>query len=104
VASPHNNAISPKKRICPSDMRVMRLNVSRHCFGKKNGMMPSKSSINPSAMVHELFTANPCHFFGLVAAAPGPVLLKYLKNSEFGSTTNTSLRVLKLPRYASRLR
>jgi len=31
--------------------------------------------------------------------APGP--LKYLKNSEFESSTSTSLRLLKVARYAS---
>jgi hypothetical protein len=31
-------------------------------------------------------------------------LFKYLKKSEFGSRTSTSLRLRKLARYASRLR
>lgn len=59
--------------------------------------MPSISSIKPSAATNKLFTTSPRHFFGL-AGVPGPVLLKYLKNSEFGSMTIMSFRFLKLAR------
>src|ERR1700737_2903061 len=37
-------------------------------------------------------------------AVPDPAPLKYLKNSELESITSISLRLLKLARYASRLR
>ena len=97
MARPLASATRPTKRICPSVICAIRLIVSRHCLGKRNGKTPSISSIKPSATANKPFTSNPHYFFGLVVA-PGPVLLKYLKNSEFGSMTIKSFRFLKLAR------
>jgi hypothetical protein len=83
--------------ICPSDKRAMRLKVSRHYLGNRNGLMPLNRSISPGATVNQSFITRPHHFLGL-AVGPAPTPLKYLKNSEFGSSTIMSLRLLKLAR------
>jgi hypothetical protein len=83
---------------------MMRLTAWRHCRGngkgkgKGNGMMPSISSIKPNAIIHATVitpvTTRPHYFLPLAV----PELLRYLKNSELGSTTITSLWLLKLAR------
>jgi hypothetical protein len=75
----------------------MLLKVSRHCLGNRNEMMPANSSISPGATVNQPFITRTHHFLGL-AVGPAPTPLKYLKNSEFGSITIMSLRLLKLAR------
>jgi hypothetical protein len=58
INSPHNTAINPKKRICPSENWVIRAKVSRHCLGNRNGTTPSSKSISPIATINELPTTN----------------------------------------------
>ena len=93
---------SPMKRIWPSDISVTRRKVSRHRPGATNGNMPSITSIRAKAVSSVLITVGPQvqplrYFCGLL-------FLRYLKNSELGSSTSTSLLFLKLCLYASRLR
>jgi hypothetical protein len=85
---------SPIKRICPSDISVTRRKVSRHKPGATNGNTPSITSISANAVSSVLTTTVPIvqparYFCGLL-------FLKYLKNSELGSSTSTSLLFLKL--------
>ncbi len=100
-------------RNCPSLNSVMRRKVSRHTAGSRKGSAPSSTSIRAKAANKVSLMPQPVRLTG----EPGdrestrdhlpPVLppdLKYLKNSEFGSSTSTSFLFLKLARYASRLR
>ena len=63
---------------------------SRHCLERKrdNALKQQHQSNAASRLLHGL------HDFFI----PEPALLKYLKKSEFGSTTIISLRFLKLAR------
>ena len=65
----------------------MRLNVSRQACGSNNGSRPSNINIRPSAIKNEL----PIKKIYFLAG-----LRMYLKKSEFGSNTITSLLALKL--------
>jgi hypothetical protein len=87
----------PINRNCPSDISVTRRKVSRHNAGATKGKTPSMTSINAKAVSNELATARarlrkPAAYFC------GLLFLKYLKNSELGSSTMTSLLFLKLCR------
>ncbi len=69
----------------------MRLKVSRHRRGARNGSTPSMTSIKASAVKNHLPTRQAgLHYL------PGLLFFRYLKNSEFGSSTSTSLLLLKL--------
>jgi hypothetical protein len=93
------------KRICPSDMRVARSNISRHARGLMKGSSPSITNISAKAPSSHSPTGLPRCAPALRqrrAAGPSPRMVR--KNSLLGSTTITSLRLRKLARYASRLR
>ena len=60
----------------------------------------SVSAMHDAAVQRERHEERRSHSYLL----PLPGLLRYLKNSEFGSSTSTSLLFLKLCLYASRLR
>lgn len=66
----------------------MRLNVSRHAWGIKNGIRPSSTNIKPNAIKKVLFKQMP-YFLA-------PALRMYLKKSELWSNTITSDLLLKL--------
>ena len=85
----------PMKRNWPSDISVTRRKVSRHSAGATNGRMPSITSINANAASNVLTTAR-ARLRNLAAYFCDLLFLKYLKNSEFGSSTSTSLLLLKL--------
>jgi hypothetical protein len=111
--SPATIELSPTKRICPSLISVRRLKVSRQRWGTRNGSTPSITSISATAVNKVLPTGAYCvkrhvRFRAARGATtyfpPLPPDLKYLKNSEFGSSTITSFLLLKLCRYASMLR
>lgn len=89
---------SPTKRSWPSFISTIRLKVCFQAWGETNGNMPSMTSTRPiaSSKVDELKRYLP--------PVVRPELRMYLKKSEFGSSTMTSLLLLKLLRYASRLR
>ena len=82
------------KRICPSLISVNRRKVSRHSAGTRNGSTPSITSISANAVSSVLLKTA-----GYFAALPPD--FRYLKNSEFGSSTSTSLLLRKLCLYAS---
>ena len=88
--------VRPMKRICPSVIEMTRVNISRQIRGPINGSSPSTISISAKAMNNILPMT--CYF------EPLPGLLKYLKKSEFGSSTRTSFFFAKPARYPSRLR
>jgi hypothetical protein len=98
-SNPQTMEKSPINLNWPSDISVMRRKVSRHTPGAQNGMTPSMISMSASPVSRYLPTRRPAprYFDGLL-------FLKYLKNSEFGSSTSTSLLVLNVLVYASRLR
>ena len=82
---------SPINLTWPSDISVIRRKVSRHRPGARNGSTPSIINISASAISRYFPTrrAAPPYFDGLL-------FFRYLKNSEFGSSTRTSLLLLKL--------
>jgi len=84
---PPNIENSPMKRNCPSDISVILRKVSRHTEGAKKGKTPSITSINATA-------AN--RFDSTVGLDYLPGDFKYLKNSELGSSTITSLLFLNV--------
>lgn len=94
-STPASIEVKPMKRNCPSDNSVTRRKVSRHTVGATNGRMPSITSIRARAVNSELPTM---HDLPQNAAAYfcGLLFLKYLKNSEFGSSTITSPLLRKL--------
>ena len=80
---------NPINRICPSDKLINLRKVSRHAEGVIKGKTPSNTSISPRAVNKLCVTQYPIYLAAL------PVPLKYLKNSELGSSTNTSLLLFK---------
>jgi hypothetical protein len=78
----------PTKRNCPSLSSIMRWNVWRHARGASKGKAPSSTSIRPKAISSGL---SKTYFLP-------PASRMYLKNSESGCNTSTSLLLLKLLR------
>ena len=66
-------------------------NVSRQAEGNRNGIMPSRTSINPNAISKYSSTMLRRHYLTDL-----PELFRYLKKAELGSITITSLLSLKL--------
>jgi hypothetical protein len=93
----------PKKRIWPSCMESRRSKVRRQPLGERKGNKPSNTSIRARAAQSR---SSSKAYFRVAAAGAGATLpRKDLKNSEAeGSSTTTSLFLLKLDLYASRLR
>jgi len=88
------------KRNWPSSISISLRKVSRQAPGARNGSSPSTTSISATAVSRLSVTE-----YTAPAAAPRrhlpagrPPERMYLKNSEFGSSTSTSLRFLKLAR------
>jgi hypothetical protein len=95
MTTPASIDARPIKRNWPSDISVTRRKVSRHNAGATKGKTPSITSISARAVSNEVATTgtrlrNPAAYFC------GLLFLRYLKNSEFGSSTMTSLLFLKL--------
>jgi len=67
MANPAIMLVSPRKRICPSVMRVARSNTLRQDFGLRNGSNPSITSISASA-ASRMFHKG----VGSVTSAAGP--------------------------------
>lgn len=89
----------PKNRICPSSSVNSFSKRLRHWDGAIMGIKPSKMSIKPTAS--RRVSSNVYLRAGVLPAEPRMPL----KNSELsGSSTITSLLLLKLALYASRLR
>ena len=86
----------PKNRICPSCSSRMRANVRRQAPGEMNGIRPSKTSTRANAA--QRVSLSKAYFFAAGAGVAGEALpLKTLKKSEpDGSSTITSLFLLKL--------
>ena len=82
-------------RNCPSLSVIILRKVSRHKFGASSGNMPS--STNMSAIAARKLSP-----FTTYLPEFGDFM--YLKKALFGSSTITSLLLLKLWRYASMLR
>lgn len=81
---------SPTKRSWPSFISTMRLNVCFQACGETSGNMPSITRTRPIANSKVELKS----YFPLLR----PELRMYLKKSEFGSSTMTSLLLLKLLR------
>jgi hypothetical protein len=93
----------PKKRICPSCIATSRSKVRRQLPGERKGNRPSNTSIRASA-AHST-SLSKTYFRPAAAGAVAALPRKDLKNSDAdGSITTTSLFLLKLDLYASRLR
>jgi len=90
---------SPKNRTCPSRSFSSCSNVRRQPPGERKGKMPSNTSIRASA-AQRTFQSNAAYRRGPAAGATGalpPPLRNARKKSVlFGSTTITSLFLLKL--------
>jgi hypothetical protein len=67
-STPASIDVSPKKRICPSVMRMMRRNVSRQRLGARNGSNPSMISIKANA--RRKVVPIRVHFAGFAAGFP----------------------------------
>ena len=93
----------PKKRTCPSCNNNIRWNMRRQPDGDKKGSSPSRTSTRASASQN--VSLSKTYFFGTGGGAPRLPPRMALKNSDVdGSSTITSLFLLKLDLYASRLR
>ena len=108
MSSPASMLDSPRKRSCPSVIRIARSKTRRHEVGLTKGRIPSTTSISAQAASSESQkSAGPkaAYFFGEAGAAGvgGPMRIA-LKKSLFGSTTNTSALLRKLARNASKVR
>ncbi len=91
----------PRKRICPSDIRVACSNSLRQAAGLKKGSKPSSTSIKAQAASSRSQALAPTggYFRAGAGAAAGdgaPRIAR--KNSLPGSTTITSLLLRKLAR------
>src|SRR5579862_7441335 len=84
-ASPTIIEVSPKNRICPSESSIRRRKVSRQVSGARKGSNPSITSTRAKAMSSVVPMA---HYF-LAPALPA-ASLRYLKKSEFGSSSSRS--------------
>ena len=93
--------ISPKKRTCPSRNCRICWNMRRQPAGERKGKRPSITRTRATAVQKlSLFKV-----YFLAGTGAGPLLPRStLKNSDEGSSTITSLFLLKLVLYASRLR
>jgi len=106
MIAPIKSEMSPMKRSCPSVSSVSRRNAWRQVSGASSGNSPSSTSSSPhaarklSATLFVLAYLAPARGAGL----PAPDCLKYWKNSEFGSSTITSLLLRNVALYVSRLR
>lgn len=74
----------PAKRICPSFISIRALKASRQSFGATKGRTPSITSISATPARSTSATA-PVPYF------PRLGFFRYLKKSELGSRTITSL-------------
>lgn len=84
----------PKNRICPSlNLRICS-NIRRQPAGEKNGKSPSIISTQASASQIVPLSTPRGYFFDGAAPAPDPRIA--LKKSDEGSSTITSLFLLKL--------
>jgi len=85
---------SPKKRIWPLPSVRICSNMRRQPPGEMKGNKPSMTSIRASAS-QKVLPSTPAYFLaGAVLPVPGPRIA--LKKSEDGSSTITSLFLLKL--------
>ena len=91
------------KRICPSLISVSRRKVSRHNVGTRKGSKPSMMSISASAVsrmfpivVYDRRTALRLRVATRYRGGLPLPDLRYLKNSEEGSSTSTSFLPRKL--------
>lgn len=75
----------PTKRNWPSFSSIMRLKVSRHACGATSGSTPSSTSIKPKAVINVVVKPIPYCYLRPVESR------MYLKKSELGSNTSTSL-------------
>ena len=102
MATPMARLVSPSMRICASVIFSARSKTRRQAPGLRNGSRPSRMSTSPTALA----SSRPTAYF--LPAAPGPSAAPAprmaLKKSELVSVTTTSDFLLKLARYASRLR
>lgn len=97
---------SPKNLIWPSFSWTICRNIRRQPDGEMNGIRPSMTSTSAQASQKvSLSTRAVQNYFFAGLSAPAPLPRKALKKSDDdGSTTMTSLFLLKLALYASRLR
>lgn len=86
---------SPKKRICPSDILQICSNNRRQPDGDTKGNRPSNTSTSANAS-QTLLPSTDNYFLRAGALAPSPEPRMALKKSEEGSSTITSLFLLKL--------
>ncbi len=89
----------PRKRIWPSLIVMAFWKTRRHVSGLRNGSTPSATSISATALMatsQKPISPNGYFLAGAAAVAAGPRIA--LKKSLFGSTTITSLLLLKLER------
>src|SRR5271154_4320639 len=84
-ASPTIIEVRPKKRIWPSESSIRRRKVSRQTSGARKGSNPSITRTRAKAMRSVVPMA---HYF-LAPALPA-ASLRYLKKSEFGSSSSRS--------------
>jgi len=89
---------NPKNRICPSLICMICVNMRRHPPGAMKGNRPSMTSTRAKAAQNVSLSTvcAGCGYF--LAGVAGAMLLprNALKNSDDGSTTMTSLFLLKL--------
>lgn len=81
----------PTNRNWPSFSEIMRWKVCLHNCGDRNGSAPSNTSTKANAIIKEV----PNIYFPRLPVPP-LAFLRYLKNSESGCNTNTSVLLLKL--------
>ena len=86
----------PKKRICPSVILHICSNILRHPDGVKKGSKPSKTRTSAKANPMLLPSTGNVYFLRAGVLAPSPEPRMALKNSDDGSSTITSLFLLKL--------
>src|SRR5471032_1366700 len=72
-SSPASIEESPKKRICPSDIWVIRRKVSRHRVGARKGSRPSMTNIRANASRKVVPVGPMMHLF-LAGLAAGRIL------------------------------
>ncbi len=85
---------SPKNRICPSLIFRICSNILRQPPGETKGSAPSSTSMKASASQRTSPSTMKDYFLPAAGAAPEPRMA--LKKSDDGSSTITSLFLLKL--------